>query len=928
MKSLLCFLPLVLLAACTRTGPEAPTHLRCEYLENPLGIGETAPRFSWWVADTRRDAIQTAYQLQVATSPAALGDPDVWDSDKVVSMQSVQVEYQSKPLLSRQRYYWRVRTWDRADVPSPWSETAWFEMAFTRPEDWQGQWIGDGSQPPARDEDHYQDLPAPYFRKTFAADSGVQQARLYLCGLGYYEASLNGAPIGDRVLEPGWTNYTRRALYSVYDVTAQLAAGDNVLGVMLGNGWYNPLPLRLFGRWNLREILATGQPCLLAQLHIDYADGRRDTIFSDTTWRTHPGHILRNNVYLGEKQDGRRRLPGWDTPGFDAGAWRPAVVAAPPGGVLHPQMQPPIRITRTLRPVAITEPRPGTFLVDFGQNFAGVVRMKVRGAAGTEVRLRYGELRFDDGSLNGLTTVACQIKEMWGIDGGPGAPPTAWQEDSYLLRGEGEETFQPHFTFHGFRYVEVSGYPGRPRPEDFEGLRMNADLTDAGTFTSSNSDFDAIQTMTDWTLLSNVFSVQSDCPGREKFGYGGDMVTAGETYIFNYDMAQFYTKTLADFRDDQRPGGGMPECAPYNGIDTEGFGEGTGPIGWQLAYPFLQRLLYQFYGDRRVLAEHYPHTRRMIGFLRSQAQGHRILHGISDHASIDPKPVALTSTAFYYHIVQLGAEIAGILSLEDDVAMYTRLADSIRTAYIAAHVQAGIADTGTQAAQAFTLWYDLLPPDQRPAALAQLTSAIEDQHGGHLATGIFGTKMLFDVLRRYDRADLAYQIADQPDFPGWRWMLANGATTLWEEWEGGTNAPSHNHPMFGSVSEWFYRSLGGINPAEDAWGCDRWVLRPQGTDKLTHATATYVSVRGPVHSAWQRSGDTFTWEVQIPANTWAEVWIPAGVGEEIREGGKVLSGDRSTSGSTPVPGLAFLRREGGAAVFRAGSGSYRFEVQR
>ena len=914
---------LLLMAACTRPGPQAPVHLRTEGLDNPLGLATAAPRFSWWVQDSRRAAVQSAWQIQVDTLP---GQGGLWDSGRQTGRDNIQVPYGGPPLRSGERYYWRVRTWDAAGQPSPWSAVHHWEMAFTRPEDWQAQWIGTGEPVPTRDEDFYTDQPAPLLRKAFTLPAGVQRARLYITGLGYYEAYLDGEKIGDRVLEPGWTNYGKRTLYSVYDVTDQLGAGPHVLGVLLGNGWYNPLPLRLFGRWNLREILTIGPPKVLAQLHLTLADGREQVIGTDTSWTWAPSHILRNNVYLGEKQDGARRRPDWTTPGAEPGPdWQPVVAVPAPGGELLPQLQPPIRITRALAPVAITQPAPGVHVVDFGQNFAGVVRMRVQGPAGTEVRLRYGELLFDDGRVNGLTTVACQIKEMWNLNGGPGAPPTAWQEDSYRLAGGGEEVFQPHFTFHGFRYVEVTGYPGTPTPADFTGLRMNADLEAVGAVRSSAA-FDAIQEMVTWTLLSNVFSVESDCPGREKFGYGGDMISAGETYLFNYDMWQFYAKAVRDFRDDRRPNGGMPECAPHIGIDTKGFGEETGPIGWQLAYPFLQQKLYQFYGDRRIIEEEYPYTRDLVAFLRGQAVGHRITHGISDHESLDPKPEALTSTAFYYHIVQLAAGFAEVLDRPADAQGYRALADSIAGAFVAAHLRpgTGVFDTGTQAAQAFALWYGLVPPAETEAALAQLAAEIEGRHGGHVSTGIFGTKMLFDVLRAHDRDDLAYGLAAAEDYPGWNWMLAQGATTLWESWNGDTNSRSHNHPMFGSVSEWFYRGPGGLNPAPEAVGCDRWVLKPQLAG-LDQAEASYTSVRGPVESRWQRTGDALRWTATLPPNTEGMLWVPAPAGGQIWEGNTLIFSEEVAAGT--VPGLRYTGRDGGYVGFAAGSGRYDFRVQ-
>jgi len=924
---------LVFLSACTRGrsvhGP--PIQLRCEYEVDPLGIDVEHPRLFWVVNDRRQGANQTAYRILVSEDESSVRRSvgDIWDSGKVTSNQSIQVVYDGASLVSGKRYYWTVQTWDNDNRPSVFSESAWWEMGLLEQDDWDASWIGDGSVAPVRDEDFYRDIPAPLFRKPFEIGKTVERARLYISGLGYYEAYLNGTKAGDRVLDPGWTNYGKRVQYSTYDVTDLLQEGDNVIGVMLGNGWYNPLPMRLFSRWNLREILTIGQPGFIAHLRIYYSDGTEAVLTSDETWKTTEGPILRNNVYLGEKYDARREQPGWDQPGFDDSTWKSAVRAEAPAGRLVAQIQPPIRITRTLQPVAVTEPEPGTFVVDMGQNFAGWIRMRVQGPASTEVKLRYGELLFDDGALNGLTTVACQIKEMWNTDGGPGAPKTAWQEDTYILKGVEEEFFQQHFTFHGFRYIEVKGYPGTPTVDDFTGLRLNADLESAGSIDGSNDLFNRIQEMLEWTFLSNVFSVQSDCPAREKFGYGGDIVAVGESYLYNYNMANFYTKTVRDFQDDVRPNGGMPETAPFNGIQSKGLGEGSGPIGWQVAHPYLQLLLYRFYGDKRLIEEQYPTTRRLIEFLRTRAGNHFIDIGISDHESVDPKPEALTSTAFYFHHVKLMAEFAGILGYRQDAEMYRLLVDSIKTAFVDRFLDpsTGRFDSGTQGAQAFALWYDLVPEESKQQSFERLIDEVVDRHQGHLSTGIFGIKMTLDVLRRYNRSDMAYQMADQRTYPGWGWMLENDATTFWESWAGEENAPSHNHPMFGSVGEWFFRSLAGINPAVDAVGFDRLIIRPQGIEKMESFKGHYDSIRGTIRSDWRKEDGTFYLDVEIPANTEALIYVPL-TGRDsnvVEANGSMLIEDGETVGL--IPGLSFERLEEEYAVFRTGGGTYSLKVE-
>ncbi|GAA4466451.1 glycoside hydrolase family 78 protein [Nibrella saemangeumensis] len=891
-----------------------PGHLTCEYVQNPF-LDVHKPRLSWTLTSPRRNERQTAYELLVSETLADINRPrgTVWQSGKVLSGQNLHIDYAGPPLKPFTRYYWRVRVYDAGGQASAWSPPAWFETAMLQPADWQAQWIGDGSKQFARDEDFYQPDPMPLFRRVFSPRKKVASARLYISGLGYYEAYLNGQKVGDHVLDPGWTTYRKQVQYVVYDITPQIRPGQNVAGIMLGNGWYNPLPLRLFGRFNLRDVQQTGRPCVKAQIRLHYTDGSTELIATDESWQTAPGPVMRNNVYLGEAYDARREPASWTTPNTNPTGWKPAVRTEGPSGELSVQMQPPIRVTKVLKPVRMTEPKPGVFLFDMGQNFAGVARIRVQGPAGTQINLRYGEDIHPDGTLNYLTTVAGQIKEIWNLKGGPGAPKTAWQEDHYTLKGEGLETWSPRFTFHGFRYVEVTGWPGgKPTLESVDGLRMNADLPDNGEFACSNEMLTRLNEVIKWTFLSNVFSVQSDCPGREKMGYGADIVTTSEAFIYNFDMANFYRKSVRDYRNDQQADGGITEIAPYTGIADRGLGGESGPLGWQLAFPYVQKQLYDFYGDRRIIEDNYEAFARQIAFLRSKADRNLFHWDISDHEALDPRPEAFSASVFYLHHVQLAVVFAGILGKTADSTEYAKLAETVRKAIVRQYLvpKTGRFDNGTQSAQALALWYGISP--EKEASFQALADEI-DRHNGHISAGIFGTKMLFDVMRRQDRNDLAYRVANQRDFPGWGYMLSKGATTLWETWAYPDNAPSQNHPMFGSISEWFYRSLLGINAA--APGFARIQIKPQPTGDLTWAKGSYHSVRGPIGSNWKREGERFTLQVSIPANTTAEIWIPAMPGTTITESGKPVSS---------VPGLRPLRQENGYAVFESGSGTYTF----
>jgi len=843
-------------------------------------MDEPHPRLSWSLRSAAADQYQSAYRILISTSKQALekAQGDWWDSGKITDSENINIIPGGKPLEPFTRYYWKVMVWDQHGRATAWSTPSWFETGMLRESNWKGKWIGDGKPAPAKEEDFYKDDPAPLFRKTFVVAKKVRGARLYICGLGYNEPSINGGKVGDALLDPAWTDYGRTVFYSVYDVGEKLHAGTNDIRVLLGNGWYNPLPLRFWGRINFREALTIGRPKVLANLRIVYTDGSVETIATDESWQTAESSILRNNVFLGEKIDGRKKPSDWTA----------AVAVKAPGGQLVAAMMPPIRMRQANPGLAITEPEPKLYVVDMGVNFAGRMRFKLHGRPGQEVHFRYGEVCQPNGRVNGLTTVAGQIKEIWRINGGPGAPPTAYQEDVYICSGDGEEVFQPHFTFHGFRFVEVTGLDHRPAPADFVWEGLNTDVAWIGEFRCSDTLINRIDKMVRQTFRSNLFGVQSDCPGREKQGYGGDMVATADAFMYNLDMSSFYPKTLGDFADAVRPNGGMPECAPYNGIADEGFGEGTGPIGWQLAFPFLQRELYKFYGNKRMVEAQYDRTVRLVEFLRNQAKDGLIDHGIGDHEAINPKHVPLTSGAFYYGHAKLLAELAGLLDKKEDAARWMRLADTISVAFNRRYRQGdtGQYDTAcNQTTQVFPLWWGLAADKDK--SFAELVRLIEIENKGHLSTGIFATKMLWDVLRRENRNDLAYRIATQRDFPGYAYMLDHGATTLIESWAL-TDQNSWNHPMFGSVSEWFYRGLAGINVADDAYGMDKILFRVQPPKELTWASASLQTVRGLVASHWTKQAGKFRWTIEVPPNVRGQVEVPAAAGDRVTQDGKVL----------------------------------------
>ena len=910
-----------LLHAPSATAAMKPAHLRCESAENPLGVDNLHPALSWQLESKARDQRQTAYQILVASSPELLAKDtgDLWDSGRVATNETLGIGYRGQALQSSQRVFWKVRVWDEHGHGSAWSKPFCWEMGLLTAQDWQAQWLNDGKANPRRDEDYYKEDPAPLFRKEFPVSGKVTRARLYICGLGYYEASLNGKRIGDHRLDPGWTRYSERVLYSTYDVTDQLRRGANCLGVTLGNGWYNPLPLRLWGHLNLREHLPVGRPRFIARLEVSLADGTQQSIASDPRWRVGEGPIRFNSIYLGEIYDARREALGWDCPGYDDSKWPSAALAGEPIGQLRAQSQPPIRITKRLKAVRFSEPKPGVFVFDFGQNFAGWVDLKMSAPAGTKVVLRYGELLNPDGTLNPMTSVAGQIKGTRKTKdgqeesvGGPGAPAVAWQSDTYVAKGKGVENYTPRFTFHSFRYVELTGLPGKPSREVVTGLRLNADVEQAGSFECSNDRFNRIQKMCDWTFLSGLFSVQSDCPHRERFAYGGDLAVTSEAFMMNYDMATFYAKTVRDWKDSARPDGMLTDTAPFVGIQYCG-------IAWAMAQPLVQRQLYQYYGDRQLIEEQYETARRWLD-LEAQKNPNCIApEGLSDHEGLAPAPAPAMVTPLFAASARALGELAAILGREPEARKYARLCEQIRKAYLERFFDpaSGKVGPGTQAGQAFALYLGLVPEEQRPAVLQVLLDDIRLRHDGHLSTGIFGTKFMLDVLARAGQADLAATMVNQTTCPGWGFMLENGATTLWEHWKSSDNTYSHNHPMFGSVSQWFYQWLGGIQPDPQAVGFDRIVIRPQVPGQLNWVRCHYHSVRGEIVSDWRREKNKLTLNLTSPVNTRATVYVPATYAAAVTESHKLAA---------QADGVKFLRLEKGAAVYEVGSGRYRFEI--
>jgi alpha-L-rhamnosidase len=688
----------------------------------------------------------------------------------------------------------------------------------------------------------YGDHPAPLFRKDFSVNGKLQKATFTITAAGYYLASLNGKLIENNVLDPAWTNFSKRIYFSSYDITPLLCNGNNTIGIRLGNGFYNLLPLRLFGRRNLRDDLPTGDPQFIATLLLTYADGSAEKITTDLSWRTMDGPIIKNNVYLGEFYDARRELPGWDQPGFNDRSWKIPVVKTGPGGTLYPAFFPAIRKTREFAPKAIH--RIGaTAVVDFGVNLTGLYCLKMRAKPGDTIRFRFGERLYKDGTINPMTTVAGQIKRK-GI-GGPGSPDVAWQTDSYVFGEDAVVTWQPRFTFHTFRYMEISGLDYLPDAQDIRALFFHTDVQNQNSFTCSTPLLNEIQTITRQTFLDNLISVQSDCPAREKFGYGGDLNATSESFICNFDMQAFYRKTIYDWVDAMQDSI-FVDTAPYVGIKYCG-------ISWESAFLITQDKLFQYYGDTAMVDELYQKDLEWMAKVERLHPNGIVDKGLSDHESMVKVPVQLIGTTHYLDCARIMKRFATLKKDAASLKKFDELEKSLTRKLLDQFwYQAVPGPINRQTLFATLIYYGLIPQKELPAAADSLLKAVRSGPAGHFTTGIFGTKYTLEALSMTGHADEVYKIVNSTAYPGWGHMVDRGATTLWETWKESDNTYSNCHPMFGTVTEWYFRWLAGLRPLDDYPGFKKYLVNPFFPEGLNHAAAVYHTPSGDIRIAWTR----------------------------------------------------------------------------
>ena len=855
------------------------TDLRTEHLVNPLGLDEPAPRFSWKLADSRPGATQTAYQLEVSAGSSTV----VWDSGRIDADTSVLVPYAGPALSPHTRYHWRLRIWDHTGTASAWSESAWFETGFLNPTaPWPtAEWI----HFPLTKRDDAQ--PVAQFLKTFRLAAAPREARLYITARGVFEAQLNGARIGRDHLTPGWTDYRHRLEYLTYDVTPDLVAGDNTLGAFLADGWYAGTLT-----WFKSRNHYGSETALLAALRIVQADGSVQWVGTDSSWRGAASPFLSGDLYHGETFDAR----------YVVKTWKPVRILSFPTVALAAKAFGRVRTIEELKPVTLTRPAKGTHVFDLGQNMVGNVRLRIRAPRGTHLTLRFAEMLQPDGNL--------YVENLRGIRAA----------DTYICRGDGIETYEPRFTFHGFRYVELTGLKTKPPADAVTGLVWHTEMPPTGAFSCSDPRVNQLQSNIRWGQRGNFLEVPTDCPQRdERLGWTGDAQVFIPTAAFNYDIASFFRKWMRDLVDCQHPNGAYPNFAPDPFAKLPPVGEGTSSAAWAEAGIICPWVVYQKFGDTRILSENYPAMARYIAYVEKKSPGLICPDSnlgdwlAPDAARCDraATPSDLIGTAYFARATDLLSKIAAALKLPADAKRYANLHTRILAAFNRHYVTPDIRLAGdTQTSYLLALAFDLLPEKNRPAAVAHLERTLK-RRDDHLSTGFVGTPLLCPVLTRFGRADLAYKLLFNDTYPSWLFTVKNGATTMWEQWGSWTpdkgfahpGMNSFNHYAYGAIGEWIYASVAGIS--ELAPGFKRSLLRPQPNAKLTHATASLESPYGKIASAWKRTRKAFTWTVTIPPNTTAVALPPAASLESVRIANRPWSESKGVSATTHdgVPAL-------------------------
>jgi alpha-L-rhamnosidase len=873
-----------------------------ENLTNPLGL-DVQPRFSWQLVSEKRNVMQTAYEIRVSDSPSNLAKANVWSTGKVNSDQSRFVVYGGPALQSGKKYFWQVRVWDNANKASAWSETASFQMGMLNSSDWKAKWITQGFQ-----EDTV-NRPSPYFRKVFATNKKITSATAYITALGMYEAFINGKRIGDDYLTPGWTSYNNRLQYQVYDVTNLIATGNNAIGAVLGSGWY-----RGFIGFSGQKNFYGKELALLMQVEITYADGTSETIITDENWKSSTGSIISSEIYHGETIDERLEKTGWNTTSFNDSNWSTVKLYMAKSPNLIATYNEPIRKRETFKATKLIITPKGERVLDFGQNLVGWVQVKIKGNAGDKITLYHAEVldKFGNFYTENLRP--------------------ARQRNEYILKGGGEEFFEPHFTFQGFRYIKIEDFKGDILPENFTAIALYSDMKPTGTFTSSNPLINQLQHNIQWGQRGNFLDVPTDCPQRdERLGWTGDAQAFARTATFNFDVHNFFAKWLKDVEADQ-VNGSVPFVVP----NVLGAGA-AGSAGWADAATIIPWNMYLAYGDKQILVDQYASMKAWVGFMERNSTNYlwnkgfhfgdwlfyRTFDDNDGRAAVTDK--YMIAQCFFAHSTELVIKTARVLGEQDDVNRYTQLLQNIKDAYLKEYMTPnGRLVSSTQTAYVLALNFDMLPENLRTSAAERLVENIRS-YGNHLTTGFLGTPYLCHVLSRFGYTDVAYTLLLQETYPSWLYPVKMGATTIWERWDGikpdstfqtpGMN--SFNHYAYGAIGDWMYRVVTGIDTEESAPGYKYIVIKPHLDKRLTHASSEYQTGYGLVKSAWATGETNTTFDIVIPPNTKAVVYLPADSADKITEGLKSLSS---------VKEIQVAGKEGNYLKLNIGSGQYRFTV--
>ncbi len=874
------------------------TNLLTENLSNSVGLDTKQPRFSWQLQSDKRNVLQTAYEIKVTE-----GRSEAWSSGKVAGSESVYVSYAGKELQSGKKYNWQVRVWDNNGKTSQWSTPAFFQMALLNTADWKAKWIEPGYR-----EDSVM-RPSPLFRKEFASNKKIASATAYITAHGIYEAMINGHRVGEAYLTPGWTSYKTRLQYQTFDVTGLLQNGNNAVGVTLGNGWYRGI----IGFSNSINVYGK-DIALLFQLDVVYSDGTTQTIVSDDSWKSATGAIQYAEIYNGETVDARQEKRGWLLPGFNDQNWAGVKVADFSPGNLIATYNEPVKKHETFKPVRVFTTPKGEKVIDFGQNLVGWVTLKVRGNAGDKITVSHAEVLDKHGNFYTDNLRAAKA------------------QDTYILKGGEEETFEPHFTWHGFQFIKVEGYPGDVKPENFTAVALYSNMKPTGTFTSSNALINQLQHNIQWGQKGNFLDVPTDCPQRdERLGWTGDAQVFSRTASFNMDVKNFFSKWLKDVAADQQNG-----AVPFVIPNVLGAGA-VNSAGWADVATIVPWNMYLAYGDKKILEDQYASMKAYVESIRRVA--HNDLWNTGFHfgdwlfyrpeddndgrSAVTDK--YLIAQCFYAHSTQLLINAAKVLGKNDEVESYAALLQKIKDAFIKEYMTTnGRLVSGTQTAYVLALNFDMLPDALRAQAAARLADNVKS-YDNHLTTGFLGTPYLCHVLTRFGHDEVAYKLLLQDSYPSWLYPVKMGATTIWERWDGikpdstfqtpGMN--SYNHYSYGAIGDWMYRSMAGLDTYEDGPGYKHIQVKPHIGGGFTNASASLQTYYGNLSSGWQVQNDKTLLTIEIPANTTATVYVPAANAEAVTESNVALNSSKD---------IKITGTEDGYVVVQLGSGKYNFSI--